>query len=114
MKCHGCGNVLQSIYPHRDALATDRRMPLRGLKLCGHCTGHHVCEVMRNDGHAGHEMNLRLKDNDGDEVLDLMLCVRGSEDGLHANRIRNRDKNAEEHLGGAARHGGKAAKAILP
>ena len=42
MKCHGCGNVLQSIYPPRrwrDALETNRRMPLRGLKLCRHCTG---------------------------------------------------------------------------
>jgi hypothetical protein len=58
-------------------------MPLRGLKLCRHCTGHHVCEVTRNEGHTGHERNVRLKDDDGDEVLDLMLC---NEDGLHANK----------------------------
>ena len=43
-------------------------------------------------------MNLRLKDDDGDEVLDLMLCVRGNEDGLHANRIRNRDKSASRNI----------------
>ena len=42
-------------------------------------------------------MNVRLKDDDGDEVPDLMLCVQGNEDGLHATRIRNRDKNASIH-----------------
>ena len=79
-------------------------MPLRGLKLCRHCTGHHVCEATRNEGHEGHERSVRLKDDDGDEVLDLMLCVRGNEDGLHANRIRrrrlrrNRDKNASRNI----------------
>jgi hypothetical protein len=39
----------------------------------------------------GHERSVCLKDDDGDEVLDLMLCVRGNEDGLHANRIRQRE-----------------------
>ena len=88
---------------------TNRRIPLRGLKLCRHCTGHHVCEATRNEGHEGHERSVRLKDDDGDEVLDLMLCVRGNEDGLHANRIRqrrlrrqrrNRDKNASRRRAG--------------
>ena len=79
-------------------METKRRIPLRGLKLCRHCTGHHVCEATRNEGHEGHERSVRLKDDDGDEVLDLMLCVRGNEDGLHANRIRNRDKNASRNI----------------
>ena len=43
-------------------------------------------------------MTVRLKDNDGDEVPDLMLCVQGNEDGLHATRIRNRDKNASMNI----------------
>jgi hypothetical protein len=94
MKCHGCGNILQSIYAPRQ----DRPRPLRGLKLCLHCTGHHVCEATRNDGHAEHETNVRLKDDDGYEVPELMLCVQGNEDGLHANRIRNRDKNASMNI----------------
>ena len=44
------------------------------------------------------------KDDDGSEVLELMLCVQGNEDGLHANRIRrrrlrrNRDKNASMNI----------------
>jgi hypothetical protein len=65
MKCHGCGNVLQSIYAPRQ----DRPRPLRGLKLCLHCTGHHVCEATRNDGHAEHETNVRLKDDDGTDAV---------------------------------------------
>ncbi len=75
-----------------------------GLKLCRHCTGHHVCEATRKEGHEGHERSVRLKDDDRDEVLDLMRCVRGNEDGLHANRIRrrrlrrNRDKNASRNI----------------
>jgi hypothetical protein len=30
--------------------------------------------------------------------MELMLCVQGNEDGLHANRIRNRDKNASMNI----------------
>jgi hypothetical protein len=95
MKCHGCGNVLHNIKSPRLA-GEERVYPLRGLKLCRTCHGHRLIE--ERIGEVAPPGSLPLKDEEGQVVRRLLLCIRGNEDGLHNSRIRNRDKNASLNI----------------
>jgi hypothetical protein len=92
MKCHGCGNVLHDVRPP-PLVEGERSWPLRGLKLCKTCPGH---RLIVGDGPL--DGFCPLKDEERQVVRGLLLCIRGNEDGLQNNRIRNRDKNASRNI----------------
>eukprot|EP00798_Chlamydomonas_sp_ICE-L_P017744 gene17744-24104_t len=95
MCCHGCGEVMVDIKPPNRFAAE-----LRGLKLCRGCgvngNGHRLVSIEMVAGVPG---AMPLKDEEGELVRDLLLCV-AAEGGnmLHACRVRNRDKNASRNI----------------
>ena len=92
-KCHGCRELLCDIEGPSD---DGGRITLRGLKYCRRCTGRqgHGWKVIEEQG----ENRVPLRDEDGEVVRDLLLCIRGSEDDAHKGRIRNRDRNASRNI----------------
>jgi len=80
--------------------AAEKVHALRGLKLCRGCgvngNGHRLVASKMVAGVPG---AMPLKDEEGELVRDLLLCV-AAEGGnmLHACRVRNRDKNASRNI----------------
>ena len=99
MCCHGCGQVMVDIKPPK-RFPEEKVPALRGLKLCRGCgvngNGH---LLVAGNAAAGVQGTVPLKDEEGELVRDLLLCV-AAEGGnmLHACRVRNRDKNASRNI----------------